>query len=67
MSLRSVYRANMFRISQLTSSGAKCSSASCEYLAWSPTLSDPPAFHEPTHFGYLLMQHLQDEEEEEER
>jgi hypothetical protein len=45
----------MFRISQLTPSTA-CSSTTCEYMAWNPTLANPPAFHEPTKFGYLLLQ-----------
>jgi hypothetical protein len=45
----------MFRISQLTSNTA-CSSSTCEYMAWSPTMANPPAFHEPTKFGYLLLQ-----------
>lgn len=51
----SIYRANMFRITQLTSNTA-CSSSTCEYMAWNPTMCDPPAFHEPTKFGYLLLQ-----------
>lgn len=50
----SVYRANFFRINELSSSPT-CSSTSCEYLAWSPTLVNPPAFHEPTKFGYLVL------------
>ena len=49
-----IYRANFFRISELTPT-SKCSSTTCEYMAWSPTLRDPPAFHEPTKFGYLLL------------
>jgi hypothetical protein len=50
----SVYRANFFRINELSSSPT-CSSTSCEYLAWSPTGVNPPAFHEPTKFGYLVL------------
>lgn len=53
-----IYRANFFRISELTPT-SKCSSTSCEYLAWNPTMRDPPAFHEPTKFGYLLLQDLE--------
>lgn len=49
-----IYRGNFYRISELTST-QKCSSSSCEYLAWSPTFRDPPAFHEPTKFGYLIL------------
>ena len=48
-------RANFYRVNELSvSDGSKCSSSSCEYMAWSPTLSNPPAFHEPTKFGYLI-------------
>eukprot|EP01036_Dinobryon_divergens_P025890 gene25890-34482_t len=48
-------RANFYRVNELSvSDGDKCSSSSCEYMAWSPTLSNPPAFHEPTKFGYLI-------------
>lgn len=54
-SAQSVYRANFFRINEL-SPVSKCSSSSCEYLAWNPTLVNPPAFHEPTKFGFLLLQ-----------
>eukprot|EP01034_Spumella_vulgaris_P026409 gene26409-32987_t len=50
-----VYRANFFRVNELVSSPT-CSSSSCEYLAWSPTGVNPPAFHEPTKFGYLVLQ-----------
>jgi len=51
-----VYRANFYRINQLTSlPGGLCSGDRCEYMAWSPTLIDPPAFHEPTKFGYLVL------------
>lgn len=50
-----IYRANFFRINELVET-ADCSSSTCEYLAWSPTDINPPAFHEPTKFGYLLLQ-----------
>jgi hypothetical protein len=53
-----IYRANLFRISELLSPVEKCSSTTCEYMAWSPTMRNPPAFHEPTKFGYLLLQGL---------
>ena len=52
-----VLRANFYRVNELSvSAGSQCSSSSCEYMAWSPTLSNPPAFHEPTKFGYLIRQ-----------
>lgn len=50
-----IYRANFFRINELVQTNS-CSSSTCEYMAWSPTLINPPAFHEPTKFGYLLLQ-----------
>ncbi|KAJ1437745.1 hypothetical protein B484DRAFT_444936 [Ochromonadaceae sp. CCMP2298] len=49
------YRVNFFRISQLTQN-PQCSSSTCEYMAWSPTDVNPPAFHEPLKFGNLLLQ-----------
>ncbi len=49
-----VYRANFFRVNELVPTDT-CSSTSCEYMAWSPTGSNPPAFHEPTKFGYLVL------------
>jgi hypothetical protein len=53
---KALYRANFFRINQLLpGSDTKCSSSTCEYLSWSPTMQDPPAFHEPNYFGYLVM------------
>jgi len=55
----SVYRANFFRIHQLMADKNQCRSESgedsCEYMAWSPTLANPPAFHVPTKFGYLVL------------
>lgn len=50
-----IYRANFFRINELTPT-SHCSSSTCEYMAWSPTMVNPPAFHEPSKFGYLLLQ-----------
>jgi hypothetical protein len=50
-----VYRANMYRVNELTAVSTSCSSTTCEYMAWSPTYSNPPAFHEPTRFGYFLL------------
>jgi hypothetical protein len=50
-----VYRANFFRINELVATSS-CSSSTCEYMAWSPTMINPPAFHEPSKFGYLLLQ-----------
>lgn len=55
VSAGSVFRANMYRVNELTPVASSCSSSSCEYMAWSPTLSNPPAFHEPTKFGYFLL------------
>jgi hypothetical protein len=49
-----IYRANFYRISELQPT-EKCTTSSCEYMAWSPTDVDPPAFHEPTKFGYLVL------------
>lgn len=49
-----IFRANMYRVNELTST-TQCSSSTCEYLAWSPTLSNPPAFHEPKKFGYFVL------------
>lgn len=49
-----VYRVNFYRVNEL-SAVTKCSSSVCEYMAWSPTLSSPPAFHEPKQFGYLVV------------
>lgn len=49
-----VYRGNVYRINELSAT-AKCSSSICEYLAWSPTISSPPAFHEPTKFGFFVL------------
>lgn len=50
-----IYRANFFRVNELTPV-SKCSSSTCEYLAWNPTMANPPAFHLPTYFGYILLQ-----------
>jgi len=50
-----VYRVNFYRVNELVSTST-CSSTTCEYMAWSPTGSNPPAFHEPTKFGYLVLQ-----------
>ncbi len=52
--LKGIYRANFYRINELKAT-SKCNSTECEYMAWSPTLSNPPAFHEPTKFGFLIM------------
>jgi hypothetical protein len=49
------YRINFYRINELVPV-SQCSSSTCEYLAWSPTLTSSPAFHEPTKFGYMLLQ-----------
>lgn len=49
-----VYRGNLYRINELTGTST-CSSSLCEYLAWSATGCTPPAFHEPTKFGYFIF------------
>lgn len=49
-----VYRMNVYRVNEL-SAVTTCSSSTCEYMAWSPTGSVPPAFHEPTKFGYTII------------
>eukprot|EP01039_Chlorochromonas_danica_P004947 gene4947-5430_t len=51
----SIYRGNFYRVNELQPVASTCSSSTCEYMAWSPTLSNPPAFHEPTKFGYFLL------------
>jgi hypothetical protein len=53
----SVYRANFFRVAELASIpiGSACTPATCEYVAWNPTFQDPPAFHIPKYFGYLVL------------
>jgi len=54
--ISTVYRVNFYRINELVNvSTSTCSSTDCEYLAWSPTNVNPPAFHEPTEFGYLIL------------
>lgn len=50
------YRANFYRVNELIDvSSSVCSKTSCEYMAWSPTYSNPPSFHEPNYFGYLVL------------
>ena len=51
--VQKVYRINFYRVNELTPV-SKCSSSTCEYMAWSPTFANPPAFHEPKYFGYLV-------------
>lgn len=50
-----IYRANFFRVNELKEVSS-CSSSTCEYIAWNPTDINPPAFHEPSKFGFLLLQ-----------
>lgn len=50
-----VYRGNVYRVNELKQVGSSCSSSTCEYMAWSPTLANPPAFHEPTKFGFFVL------------
>lgn len=55
------YRANLYRVNELMPVGQQlCSSSSCEYLAWSPTMVDPPAFHCPRKFGYLILEGVEE-------
>lgn len=51
----STYYLNFYRINELTPV-ASCTAATCEYLAWSPTYANPPAFHEPLYFGTILLE-----------
>ncbi|HEV7670153.1 MAG TPA: carbohydrate-binding family 9-like protein [Thermoanaerobaculia bacterium] len=44
-------RANFYRIERPTDPP----DAAAEFSAWSPTLSDPPDFHQPTRFGFLSL------------
>jgi hypothetical protein len=51
-----IYRANFYRINELNDvSQTQCSKSDCEYMAWSPTFVDPPSFHEPKYFGFLVL------------
>jgi hypothetical protein len=50
-----LFRGNVYRVNAVTSMVTKCSSTSCEYVSWTPTYANPPAFHEPTKFGYFLL------------
>lgn len=50
-----IYNANFYRINELVPV-ATCTATSCEYLAWSPTLVSPPAFHEPLYFGTIILE-----------
>ena len=55
-----LYRINLYRVNEmeeLAMFDKTCSTTtnSCEYMAWSPTFSDPPAFHVPSKFGYLVL------------
>lgn len=49
-----IYRVNFYRVNELVET-SKCSSSTCEYMAWSPTMANPPAFHIPTKFGYAVL------------
>jgi hypothetical protein len=51
----SVFRANVYRVNELTAVSSSCSSSTCEYISWTPTYSNPPAFHEPKKFGYFIL------------
>lgn len=50
-----VFRGNVYRINELVNAAPSCSSKTCEYMNWSPTMTSTPAFHEPTKFGYLIL------------
>jgi hypothetical protein len=41
-----VWRCNLLRIDRKTEIGTECS-------CWSPTFTNPPAFHHPQYFGFL--------------
>jgi len=43
------WRANFYRIDRADEG---------EFSCWSPTLSDPPSFHVPGRFGYLVFSEM---------
>lgn len=49
-----IYRANFYRVNELVPT-SQCNISTCEYIAWSATYQSPPAFHEPTYFGSLVL------------
>jgi len=49
------YYANFYRINELNKV-ASCTTSDCEYIAWSPTYVNPPAFHEPLYFGTIVLE-----------
>ena len=54
-----IFRVNFYRINEIKST-TQCSSGysspqTCEYNAWNPTNVNPPSFHEPKYFGYLIL------------
>lgn len=51
---KGIVRANFFRVVEKSLTDM-CNSQLCDYLAWSPTFVDPPSFHEPNYFGYLIL------------
>jgi hypothetical protein len=54
------YRINFYRIvlhSEPTDNQWECSLDNCDFLCWSPTMSETqPAFHRPAHFGTLTLE-----------
>jgi len=53
----SLIRGNFFRVVEnVAASNDSCDSASCDYLAFSPTLVSPPSFHEPQYFAYFILE-----------
>jgi len=50
-----MYYANFYRINELNKV-ATCTTSDCEYIAWSPTYVNPPAFHEPLYFGTIVLE-----------
>jgi len=57
---QNIYRINFYRISETEllekqEDPYKCNSEVCNYYAWSPTLKNPPNFHVPSQFGYLIL------------
>lgn len=54
------YRINFYRIvlrSKPTESNWECAPDNCDFLCWSPTMSETtPAFHRPAYFGSLSIE-----------
>jgi hypothetical protein len=48
------YRANFYRI-RMRNNVSSCNDSDCDYGAWSPTMRNPPSFHQPKRFGVLQL------------